>query len=694
MVESRIKKHPILSIDETSKYVTFTFNGQELKAKSGEVISSALFAHGIHIFGHHNKDDSPQGMFCANGQCAQCLVIADGIPVKSCITPVAEGMKVKSLDGLPELLKDDEVVKSGGNVPIVDTQVLIIGGGPAGMSAAIELGKMGVQCIICDDKQVLGGKLSLQTHNFFGSIRDCFAGTRGMDIGDNLSALVENEKIIDVWTNSPVAGVFVDGLIGVVKDGRYTLIKPERTLVTTGAREKTLAFPGCDLPGIYGAGAFQTLVNRDLIKPTDRLFIVGGGNVGLIGAYHALQAGIDVIGIVEALPQCGGYKVHLDKIKRLGIPIYTAHTVLRAKGKNHLERVTISKVDNKFRPIEGTEVVFEADTLLIAVGLTPVDELRKQAEKFGLKTYAAGDADIIAEASAAIISGRMAAREILLDMGFEVEVPPEWEEMIDILRSRPGPVKGLHPIPKDKEIYPVIRCAQEIPCNPCTEVCVLQSIKIKEPTIMGRPQFEGNCLGCTRCISICPGLAITLVDKRYDDTKKTARVVIPWEMPEGTIRIGEEVTTTGMEGEVIGKAKVIGKKKSKWQNRRVLVSIEVPFKDANNVAGIRIKEPLVKKKVTAVKTAVNDDVIICRCERVTKKEIVDYIKKTGTKDINAVKAALRVGMGPCGGKTCTELVMRIFRELGIDLKDVEPPVDRPFTQEVSLKIFLRGDDAQ
>jgi len=694
MVESRIKKHPILSIDETSKYVTFTFNGQELKAKSGEVISSALFAHGIHIFGHHNKDNSPQGMFCANGQCAQCLVIADGIPVKSCITPVAEGMKVESLEGLPELLKEDKVVKSGGNVPIVDTQVLIIGGGPAGMSAAIELGKMGVQCIICDDKQVLGGKLSLQTHNFFGSIRDCFAGTRGMDIGDNLSALVENEKIIDVWTNSPVAGVFVDGLIGVVKDGKYTPIKPERTLVTTGAREKTLAFPGCDLPGVYGAGAFQTLVNRDLIKPTDKLFIVGGGNVGLIGAYHALQAGIDVIGIVEALPQCGGYKVHLDKIKRLGIPIYTSHTVLRAEGNDHLERITISKVDNKFRPIEGTEVIFEADTLLIAVGLTPVDELRKQAEKFGLKTYAAGDADIIAEASAAIISGRMAAREILLDMGFEVEVPPEWEEMIDILRSRPGPVKDLHPIPKDKEIYPVIRCAQEIPCNPCTEVCVLQSIKIKEPTIMGRPQFEGNCLGCTRCVSICPGLAITLVDKRYDNTKKTARVVIPWEMPEGTIRIGEEVTTTGMEGEAIGKAKVIGKKKSKWQNRRVLVSIEVPFKDANNVAGIRIKEPLVKKNVTAVKTAVNDDVIICRCERVTKKEIVDYIKKTGTKDINAVKAALRVGMGPCGGKTCTELVMRIFRELGIDFKDVESPVDRPFTQEVSLKAFLRGDDAQ
>jgi len=506
--------------------------------------------------------------------------------------------------------------------------------------------------------------------------------------------MIKEEKSLDVWTNSPVVGVFSDGLVGVVKDEKYVLVKPERILITTGAREKTLAFPGCDLPGVYGAGAFQTLVNRDLIKPTDKLFIVGGGNVGLIGAYHALQAGIDVMGIVEALPKCGGYKVHLDKIKRLGVPIYTSHTVLRAEGKDHLERVIISEIDDKFRPITGTEAVFNADTLLIAVGLNPVNELKKQSEKFGIKTYAAGDADIIAEASAAMISGRMAARKILLDMGYDVEIPPEWEEMISVLRSRPGPVKGSHPYPTDKEIYPVIRCAQEIPCNPCTEVCVLQSIKIKEPTMMGRPQFDGDCLGCTRCVSICPGLAITLVDKRYDKSKKTARVVVPWEMPEGTIKIGQQVTTTGVEGEIIGEGKVISMKKSKWQNKRVLVSLEVPFNEADNVAGIRIREPLGKETATAVKAVDDGEVIICRCERVTKKEIAEYIKKTGTRDINAVKAGLRVGMGPCGGKTCTELIMRIFRELGIDLKDVEPPVERPFTQEVPIKAFLKEKDKQ
>ena len=151
MDKARIIKHPILPIKKIPESINFTFNGKKLSAKPGEMISSALFANGIHIFGHHEKDGSPQGIFCANGQCAQCLVIADRIPVKSCITPVEEGMEVRFLDGLPALLKDDDTVKKGGKTPVIDTTVLIIGGGPAGMSAAIELGKMGVHCIICDD---------------------------------------------------------------------------------------------------------------------------------------------------------------------------------------------------------------------------------------------------------------------------------------------------------------------------------------------------------------------------------------------------------------------------------------------------------------------------------------------------------------------------------------------------------------
>jgi len=693
LADLRILKHPILTPDSGAT-VTFTFNGKEYKARPGEMISSAMIAHGIAIFNKHHKDGAPQGIFCANGQCAQCLVLVDGHPKKSCITPVKEGMKVQELDGLPELPADDDIVPASA-IPIVETDVLIVGAGPAGLSAAVELAAGNLHMIIADDKLELGGKLGLQTHNFFGSIRDCNAGMRGMDIGTLLSEEVEDLANTEIWLDSPVVGVFSDGFVGVVKSGVYHLIRPKHLLITAGAREKTLAFPGCDLPGVYGGGAFQTLVNRDLVRASKRLFIVGGGNVGLIAAYHALQAGIEVLGIVEALPQCGGYKVHLDKIKRLGIPVWTSHTVLRAEGDGKLEKITIAAIDNTFTPQPGTEQSFECDTLLVAVGLAPVDELLEKARQFGISAYGAGDADVIAEASAAIFSGRITGRKMLQDIGHDISVPQEWYDILDMLRAKPGPLHELNAWKKDDaNIYPIVRCVQEIPCNPCTAVCPKNSIKTHDGKLSGTPQFIDECIGCTRCVAICPGLAITLVDRGYDADGKLALVTLPWEMPEGTIKQGQIVRTTGFEGDKIGQGKVIAIKDSKWQNRRKLVLLEVPIQEAEKVAGIHIYDAQEKQTGTPISSSEDDDTVVCRCERVTKGEIIQYIQDTGCSDFNALKAALRVGMGPCGAKTCNELAMRIFRqELGRDVK-IEHHVERPFALEVPISAFLEGGDVE
>ena len=102
MAEHRVREHPILSVKEQPA-LAFTWQGQTMYAHEGETIASALFANGVRIFGHHHKDDAPQGIFCANGQCSQCLVMADGLPVKSCMVPVQEGMCVEPLDGKPTL---------------------------------------------------------------------------------------------------------------------------------------------------------------------------------------------------------------------------------------------------------------------------------------------------------------------------------------------------------------------------------------------------------------------------------------------------------------------------------------------------------------------------------------------------------------------------------------------------------------
>jgi sarcosine oxidase subunit alpha len=144
---ARIERHPILEVEGEPK-VPFYFNGRRLLAKKGEVISSALFAYGIQVFGHHPKDASPQGMFCANGQCAQCLVIADGVPVKGCMTPVKEGMRITTCDGTPRLPAVDDLPGEFEPIRTIETDVLIIGGGPAGITAALELAPQGVEVLI------------------------------------------------------------------------------------------------------------------------------------------------------------------------------------------------------------------------------------------------------------------------------------------------------------------------------------------------------------------------------------------------------------------------------------------------------------------------------------------------------------------------------------------------------------------
>lgn len=691
MAAGRLEHHPVIEVPAHPETVEFTLDGHRLTARKSEMISSALFANGIHVFGRHGKDGAPQGIFCANGQCAQCLVVADGRAVKACITPVRPGMRVQTLIGNPVLEADDAPIQAAPRIDRVETDVLIVGGGPAGLTAAAELGSHGVRVTLCDDKAALGGKLSLQTHNFFGSAQECYAGRRGTEIGSILEKNARDQPGVDVWTDSPVVGVFDGGRVGVVKQGRFTVVHPKALLVAAGAREKALAFPGADLPGVYGAGAFQTLVNRDLVKPSRRLLIIGGGNVGLIVAYQALQAGIDVVALVEILPQVGGYEVHRDKILRLGVPVYTSHTVLRAEGNGGVERVIVARVDDHFRPVPGSEVVVPVDTVLVAVGLSPVSEMFHEAARVGMRVYSAGDAHEIAEASAAMFSGKIVAYTILQDLGYPVEVPDAWRTMGTMLASHPGPVLGPYPLPSGLRVYPVIRCGQEIPCNPCTTVCPEDSIVIPEGNILGRPKLVGDCVGCLKCVAICPGLAITMVDRRTDPSGERTKVTIPWEMPDGLARTGALVPTTGPHGEPVGEGRVVRILSGKALNRRRMMVLDVPSNEADQVAGVRVRQPEPFAPAEVVEPIDAGSAIVCRCERVTRERIVAYIEETGTRDVNAVKAGLRSGMGPCGGKTCEELILRVFRELGVDVKTVKAPVHRPFAQEVPITAFLAVD---
>lgn len=687
MTEYRIKQHPILPVPQR-KEIEFFWQGQKLTACEGETIASALFANGIRVFGHHAKDGAPQGIFCANGQCSQCMVLADEQPVKSCMELVKPGVHILPADNLPVLPIVTEVPAMQ-PVPEIEIPVLILGGGPAGLSAAIELGKRGVKAIIIDDKHRLGGKLVLQTHRFFGSTNAVYAGTRGIDIATRLERELRTYPSIEIWLQSTCLAVFSDQRVGVLREGsQYVLVKPQILLTATGAREKFLAFRGNTLPGVYGAGAFQTLVNRDLIRPAEKLFIIGGGNVGLITGYHALQAGISVVGLVEALPECGGYKVHKDKLVRMGVPIYTSHTILSANGNQKVESVTIAQVDNQFRAIPGTEKSFECDSVLVAVGLDPVNEFHKKAVDFGLKAFVAGDAEEIAEASAAIYSGKIKGLEIARELGAETaEVPQSWYRTGEILKSRPGKVYEENLPEAASGVMPVFHCTQEIPCNPCSTLCSHGLIEISNNDIRSVPVFLGNsycCEACERCVVGCPGLAITLVDYRTNANLPT--ISIPYEFTRETIQKRDMVTVLDTEGNPLGDVEVLDVHTIPTSDRTMVIQVQANASIATRIAGVRVQDQVITRPMDHYVEHIDDDTIVCRCERVSAGEIRELIRR-GYRDMNEIKIVTRAGMGACGGKTCDALIHRLFREEGIPNDQIVEYSKRPVFVEVPLEYF-------
>jgi sarcosine oxidase subunit alpha len=694
MPEFQITSHPILPIEPAGE-ISFQWMGSNLQARKGSTIAAALFANGIRIFGHHPKDHSPQGIFCANGQCSQCMVIADGKPVKSCMVLLQPGMKIEPAEGLPKL-PAVAALPTLQTIPVKKVQVLVIGGGPAGLSAAIELGKLGIGVLLVDDKHRLGGKLVLQTHRFFGSVEAVFAGTRGIDIATKLETELKQYPKVEIWLNSTALAVFSDGKVGVLhSNDDYQLIEPETVLVAAGAREKFLAFPGNTLPGVYGAGAFQTLVNRDLVRPCKKLFIVGGGNVGLIAGYHALQADVAVVGLVEALPECGGYKVHKDKLVRMGVPIYTSHTVTSANGLEKVESVTIAEVDRHFKPIPGTERTFECDSILIAVGLDPVNELYLKATQYGITSFLAGDAEEIAEASAAIFSGKIKGLEIASRFQPDVEkVPESWYTTGGILKSKPGRLIKERYTSRRKGVFPVLHCLQEIPCNPCSALCSQGLIKVASEDIRQIPKFmetDKSCKGCLKCVIGCPGLAITLVDYRKDPDHPL--VTIPFEFGGTRLRSGDPITVLDTEGNPLGPLTVLSVRGNEKTDRTWLVQTKAPSSIAEKIAGIQVQAAAITLPIDHYVDKVANETIVCRCERVTAGEIRDVIKK-GFRDVNEVKTVTRACMGACGAKTCTAIIQRIFSEQGIPPDQIVEQTKRPLFIEVPLGKFAGEKDME
>lgn len=341
-----------------------------------------------------------------------------------------------------------------------DTDIAVVGGGPAGLCAAIVAASAGCHVTLIDDNTRLGGQLIKQTHKFFGS-KTHYCGVRGIDIAKILEEKLR-ETAVDVILGTTAIGLYDQNVMGLASQDTFSKLKYQTLIVATGATENTLLFENNDLPGIYGAGAVQTLMNVYGIRPGNRVLMVGSGNIGLIVSYQLIQAGIEVAAVIEALPTIGGYHVHAAKLARLGVPILTRHTITAAIGRRWVTAAEVCRVDQRFRPIAGTEKRLRVDTICLAVGLTPASELLRMAgcrmvwvpelgghvawHDENMRTslpnvYVCGDVSGIEEASTAMLEGRIAGGHAAISLTGKksgtVEIIADAQAQLSAIRQGP-----------------------------------------------------------------------------------------------------------------------------------------------------------------------------------------------------------------------------------------------------------------
>lgn len=507
--------------------------------------------------------------------------------------------------------------------------LIIVGAGPSGLSAAVEAAKRGLQVVVFDENEKPGGQLFKQIHKFFGS-KEHKAKIRGYVIGQQL--LEEADQAgVEVVLNATVIGLYQDREVVVKIGEEISHFKGNAIIIATGAAENMVTFPGWTLPGVIGAGAAQTMMNMHGVKPGKKVLMLGSGNVGLVVSFQLMQCGCEVVALVDAAPKVGGYGVHAAKIARTGVPFYLSHTILKAEGNECVTGVTIAEVDDHFQFIPGTEKHFDVDTICLAVGLSPMSQLLKMAgckmeddpkrggqvpvsDEYGRTSlpgvFVAGDVSGIEEASSAMIEGRMAGIVAAEYLGY-IEKAELDEQMSMQEKALEGLRQGMfapknrgkeiketeegiaisenllkHGFIADDEIerypgvthkvgvHPVMECSQNIPCNPCQDACPRGCISIGDNITSLPIVVEGaECINCGMCVASCSGQAIFLVNEDCGDGSAT--VTLPYEflpLPKP----GQKGVALGRNGQKVCEATVVEAKSSKAYDKTNLLTIKVP----------------------------------------------------------------------------------------------------------------------
>jgi sarcosine oxidase subunit alpha len=403
----------------------FTFDGRRHDGASGDTIGSALAADGVQVFSRSFKYHRPRGLLCSAGRCANCLVEVDGLPnARACVTPLRDGMRVRSQNAWPSLRLDvmsvvdrcsrllpigfyyktfirprrlwplyENVLRRAAGLGRVDVaarphldqrkvhllcDVAILGGGPAGCLAALSAASSGKQVILIDDGVRLGGHLRLQTALVDGDAR--LVGQSGQAAAARLGELVAAERAIEHLASTTAIGIYEGNLIAAFRDSTMFRIRAGRIVVATGTSERPALFDHNDRPGVLLASGVLRLAHLQGVRVGCRVIVVTDDDNGWRRASEIANAGIEVVAIVDSRAQPGPAAPSAPA----SAETLVGATVLRAVGRSRVRGLDI-------RTSDGKEKRIAADLVAMAMRPEPSVSLAAMAEVAVTYNQASGE---------------------------------------------------------------------------------------------------------------------------------------------------------------------------------------------------------------------------------------------------------------------------------------------------------------
>ena len=583
-----------------------------------------------------------------------------------CITKVDNVKEVSEIT-VQNYTTDSQIEPREEPVEIYRTDVAIIGAGPAGLACRETLKELGLNSIVIDSNDKIGGQFLMQTHAFFFFEKERrFGGMRGFDIaktlaGDDHSGIFLHSTVWDILQNKRIA----------VKDmlnHKNFYVEAQALIVATGAVPFMPTFENDDVPGVYTAAVVQKMMNAEFTLLGKNILTVGAGNIGYLTSYQLMQAGAKVKAILEAMPHEGGFPVQANRIRRLGIPIYTSHMLLKAipnQDRTGITGAVVCECEN-FKPIPGTEKVIDGiDVINICTGLIPDNQLLTKGQyTFGKRCAGVGDAVRIGEGTTAVLRGKQAAYEIAQELGVRFNYNDYLQISKEYIDSQQHPIRikeeSPRPTPERQAQRPFVRldCLYGFACNPCSFACPQKAITKSSTSVTPEIDYE-KCTGCMQCVSHCPGLAIF----GYDTRKQNLFLPVEYEVEEGA-----EVWLVDDNGKKQGEGIIekVLKKPTKTNVARVKAA-GMENDALLNITGFIVKENYPEEIDFKQEPECESETYVCHCEDVSLDELLSAIGDRKYISVDEVKHITRLGMGPCRGKRCIPRLRMKLREKGIEL---------------------------